>query len=326
MSIQELIRNGAGKFSGIFRTHPSRRERAENGVRYIRFGLLDDTGHKVRARGWDNCYFGPGEIPKGCRLMVRGRLKYDREHWVADIFQAEILPEDQASQPILAVAALQLDPRLQRIVTGLTLAPLRDFAGSVLSDPCIGPRFLMVPASRNHHHNFPGGLLQHSLECARIVASCPGFGRFEREVGIVAALLHDVAKIRTHQLDGRMTPMAWLVGHDNMTLEVLAGHLSALDRTCADAAHALRHIWSWLGERHPRRPSLIGIANLVSMADQLSCHLNVQQRAFDGRLDWMRIGELGGRRYFRPSPALRDIEIRPEVEHRPEPGENDKDE
>lgn len=322
MSIQELINRGAGIFSGIFRTNPSRRARSERGCPYLRFGLKDES-RNLRARGWDDQYSGPVEIPKGGLLRVTGYLKFEREHWVANIYRAELLPEAQPAQACLPAGGLQAEEEFRSLIGSLSLAPLRSFVQAVMMDPAIGPRFVRIPASRDHHHDYVGGLLDHSLECAQIVSGCSRWDRFEAEVGIVAALLHDAGKVWTFQLDGRKTPVGWLVGHDDLTLEVLASHLANLDRTCPDAAIALRHIWSWLGERTPRPHSPLAVAEMVLTADHLSCDLNIRRRAFNDAPEGWRIGRWGGRRYFRPCPALRTIEIEPEREN-PNPEEDEE--
>ncbi len=322
MSIQELIKRGAGIFSGIFRTHPSHRARSWRGGPYLRFGLKDES-RNLRARGWYGQYAGPAEIPKDGLLQVTGYLKFEREHWVANIFRAELLPEAQPAPACSPAGGLQAEEELRSLIASLNLIPLRSFVQAVMMDPAIGPRFFRAPASRDHHHDHVGGLLEHSLECAQIVSSCSRWDRFEAEVGIVAALLHDVGKVRTFQLDGRKTPVGWLVGHDDLTLEVLASHLANLNKTCLDAAIALRHIWSWLGERNPRPHSPLSVAEMVLAADHLSCDLNIRRRAFSDSPEGWRIGRWAGRRYFRPCPALRTIEIEPESEL-PGPEEDDE--
>ena len=52
--------------------------------------------------------------------------------------------------------------------------------------------FYTAPSSIDRHHNWRGGLAQHSLETCRLaLADC---GRATRESVIIAALLHDICK------------------------------------------------------------------------------------------------------------------------------------
>lgn len=58
--------------------------------------------------------------------------------------------------------------------------------------------FVSIPASKRHHHSYPRGLLTHSLQCALItmqnMSAMNELTQSEREVTLVAALLHDVGK------------------------------------------------------------------------------------------------------------------------------------
>lgn len=76
--------------------------------------------------------------------------------------------------------------------------------------------FDRAPAAQNHHHNFTGGLLLHTTEVLEIMVRLARFlpynnlnypkPDFSKEEVIVAAYLHDFAKIATYVED---SPNAW---------------------------------------------------------------------------------------------------------------------
>ena len=55
-----------------------------------------------------------------------------------------------------------------------------------------GVGFYTAPSSRDRHHNWRGGLAQHSLETCRLALA--DRGSVARESVIIAALLHDICK------------------------------------------------------------------------------------------------------------------------------------
>lgn len=66
-------------------------------------------------------------------------------------------------------------------------------------------QFLTEPAACNKHHNYPGGLLDHSICVADVVNNIYlqykliGVERFNRDIAIAGALLHDVGKLACYK-------------------------------------------------------------------------------------------------------------------------------
>ena len=67
-----------------------------------------------------------------------------------------------------------------------------------------GVGFYMAPSSVDRHHNWRGGLAQHSLETCRLALA--DMGNLPRESVIIAALLHDICKASRlyYGTDGRI--------------------------------------------------------------------------------------------------------------------------
>ena len=137
---------------------------------------------------------------------------------------------------------------------------------------------------------------------AEIVALLPFDLAQERELAIVAALFHDVAKIWTldHQL--HVTELGRLVSHDHLTLEACAPALADLESEWPDGALLLRHVWNSAspGARYgvdPRSP----VAHAVRLADRFSaerCHAGL---AFHDLSPSARHTTWRNRPFFRPS-------------------------
>jgi hypothetical protein len=176
---------------------------------------------------------------------------------------------------------------------------LKQFVGSVLSDTSIVFPFVSLPASRQHHHSAAGGLLDHSLECASIVSRSYEFPEYEIELATVAALFHDVGKIRTLRSVGKHASAGHVLDHDALTLEVLAPHLQRLDSICTDAGLGLRYLWTWRNHQHGYRPPLLTIAETLTAADRISSGLNRQQTAFSEHPEWHQFASLGEHNTFR---------------------------
>lgn len=84
---------------------------------------------------------------------------------------------------------------LRKEVQGLA-APVRHLCDYVLNDPA----FRTSPGGSKHHHNYPGGLLQHTYEVMSHAKFITGDFRFVRRGLLVPAIIwHDYHKTRDYR-------------------------------------------------------------------------------------------------------------------------------
>ena len=155
-------------------------------------------------------------------------------------------------------------------------------------------RFVSAPASMNGHHSYPGGLLDHAVDTAQIVARELATGRTscDPDTAMIAAVLHDLGKTLEYETNTLsngvkqvgLTTRGILVGHKLTGMDLItqaAARLRDLAATTAGgpvpvltddqmsalvhavtASHAPEHT----GLRSPITPE----ANLVAAADRMS--------------------------------------------------------
>jgi 3'-5' exoribonuclease len=121
---------------------------------------------------------------------------------------------------------------------------LADFLSHVLLQSNIGIRFIQCPASLNHHHNYAGGLIEHSVEVAEKFANETARTQRDRDLAVVAALLHDIGKTQTLTSDLQRSALGGSVDHDHLTLEICAPALKVLAAKHQGFANHLRHVWT----------------------------------------------------------------------------------
>jgi HD-GYP domain-containing protein (c-di-GMP phosphodiesterase class II) len=119
------------------------------------------------------------------------------------------------------LAAREAHAWLVQFIDTMQSPSLRTFMTGLLLDSAIGIPFIRSRASVKNHHNYPGGLLVHSVQMARMIeAMAKILGRNKDEILIaqVGALLHDLGKVRTV---GRQNPRPIsprLFRHESQTL------------------------------------------------------------------------------------------------------------
>lgn len=215
-------------------------------------------------------------------VHVSGHLRFRRDGAVADL---ECLQEtERQAEDIIRLIPQGLCPLpwllsfLEAIVERIQVPALKAFVLATLSDDTIAFPFVACPASFSYHHNYPGGLLRHSIECAQMVERYREFPAYRRDLGVVAALFHDIGKILTMTPQMRLTSLGATMDHDKLTLEVLAPHLRRLDAIWPGGGIDLRYLMTWRpGKRDSGLPKT-PLANAVLAADRISSGIDERSR------------------------------------------------
>lgn len=182
--------------------------------------------------------------------------------------------------------------QLFELVESLRVIPMRMFTRQVLMDMSLMTAFVSIPASKRHHHSFPGGLLMHSLESAlmtkQTVESLIDVSMKEKEVAVVAALFHDLGKVKTigstqHTSTGR------LIDHEQFTLMLLSEPLNILGEFWEQGAETLQYLLTWKESQGVCR---YVSGNAIKMADRLSTSASLRSMAFKDKPDYFHFAEL----------------------------------
>ncbi|MBN1142270.1 MAG: HD domain-containing protein [Deltaproteobacteria bacterium] len=264
--------NQAGPFEGCYRLRRPLVCHTRGGRPFVKM-VLEDLSGSIPAYIWG--LRDEAELPPDLSCVeVGGLIRMRRDGAVVDLEQ--VLPIPKPDEEVIRLMPRSLCPLpwqmpfLEKLIEGLQLSWLRRFVMEVLSEDALAFPFIGCPASLRHHHNYPGGLLQHSLECARIMERYVEFPPGEREIGMVGALFHDIGKIRTMTPGMKKTSLGAALDHDKLTLEVLAPYLARVDAVSPEGAAELRYVMTWRpGRQDPGIPKT-PLANAVLAADRVS--------------------------------------------------------
>ena len=143
-----------------------------------------------------------------------------------------------------------------------------------------------VSTAGSKHHSWSGGLAWHSLEVARDVArvmssSTPkqlNFTGTEYELGVIAALLHDVGKTVSYTEEGYCTERALTIGHELLGVELIRKPLDTLSAARPDLADAMTALLLSRTRFACSRYRLEAIREVVSKADRESAKRDTKPR------------------------------------------------
>ena len=160
---------------------------------------------------------------------------------------------------------------IQELIESLSISPLRLMVRRIFSDREVVARYWTTPASARHHHAFPGGLAAHSLEVALDLAGQSALDPHERELCIVAGLLHDIGKLWSYTPDMFLNTAGKAMGHELIGLSRLEGELKELERDWPEGAYALRVMLSGCGRMRQDGSMPSALVARLKAADQRSC-------------------------------------------------------
>ena len=187
---------------------------------YLQVKLGDSTG-SIWAKCWEKAedvaaLFEPGDVVriKGVVESFRGRLQLiiepDGVERVTETYDiADYMPRTSKDIDFLVGELVKMGESLEN-------GYLKRVVFSFLNDPNFVNSFKKVPAAKIHHHNYIGGLIEHTHS---VMALCETistlYPELDRDLLLAGAILHDVGKIATYEYAFRIdvTEEGGLVDH-----------------------------------------------------------------------------------------------------------------
>lgn len=155
-------------------------------------------------------------------------------------------------------------------------------------DPKFKEMFLSHSAAKTMHHNFVGGLLEHTVSVTKLCSYlADNYPVLDRDLLLTAAMFHDVGKLSEISAfpENDYTDAGQLLGHIYIGADWLSKRMDKLGGFTVKRKNELLHcILSHHGELEygsPKKPELAE-ALALSMADNLDAKLAGVTALFDG--------------------------------------------
>ncbi len=212
---------------GVFACTRKDRLQTRAGAPYLALELRDASG-AIAARIFRDADVLGGRFERGDLVRVAGRVERFRDQLQLDV-RAIARAEGADADPsrFLPVAYRDLD-ELDGFLESLA-GEVRDPAFAALLHALLDDRELRAawrraPCSRNGHHAYLGGLLEHTVAVATLaLETCQLHPRLDQHLLLTAALVHDLGKTRefTYGAEIGLTDEGRLLGHVELGLRLL---------------------------------------------------------------------------------------------------------
>jgi 3'-5' exoribonuclease len=258
---------------------------SNSGKPYINLSLRDRTG-QVECRVWDRAEeiakrFDRDDIVEatGSAIQYQGRIQLK----VQDVRRVEGEGDLSDFLPVTRKGIDLLWEELQRLVGGIADPDLSRLLRQVFPDPPAtetARRFRQAPGGKSMHHDYIGGLLEHTVSVAGICRFLSGhYEGVDADMLIAGALLHDIGKVGELSYEGAFdyTDEGRLLGHLYMGAEWVAAECARIEGFPADKTMLVKHmILSHHGELEygsPKRPKTLE-AILLHFAENMDSKAN----------------------------------------------------
>jgi 3'-5' exoribonuclease len=212
---------------GVFACTRKDRLMARSGSPYLALELRDATG-AIQARVFRDADVLGGRFERGDLVRVAGRVERFRDQLqleVRAIAKAEGEEADPAKfLPVAYRDVDELDGFLESLAGEVNDPPLRALLAALLGDAELRAQWRRAPCTRNGHHAYLGGLLEHTVAVGQLaLTACELHPRLDPNLLITAALVHDLGKTRefTYGAEIGLTDAGRLLGHMELGLRLL---------------------------------------------------------------------------------------------------------
>jgi 3'-5' exoribonuclease len=206
--------------TGLFACVRKDRLTTRTGSPYLALELRDRTG-SLSARAFQNADALAGTFERGDIVRVRGRVERFRDELTLEVSEISRAGDGDGIDPgrFLPTAYRDLDELdgfLEHLSGEVYDRAYGRLLAGLLGDPALRGDWRRAPCSRNGHHAYLGGLLEHTVAVATLAhETCQLHPGVNSDLLLTAALVHDLGRTRefTYGAELGITEEGRLLGH-----------------------------------------------------------------------------------------------------------------
>jgi 3'-5' exoribonuclease len=268
--------------TGHYSVKGKRLGKTRNGKPFLSITLGDRTG-EVEAKVWEKAEALSSVFKEGDILEVQGNAESYRGQVQIKLSNLTPLKEEIDEHIFLESSARDISEMMTALRDVLKIVKnvhLRGLIDRFLADREFVLLFKTAPAAKNFHHDYIGGLLEHTLSvCQMATRVAVQYPHLDEELLLTAAFFHDIGKTRELNLKLNIdyTDEGRLIGHVVLAVTMVDEKLRHLKDFPRELAARLKHlILSHHGQLEfgsPKRPKFLE-AFALNLIDDLDAKMN----------------------------------------------------
>lgn len=186
---------------------------------YIAMFLSDKTG-KVNSRLWQASQELYQSIPSEGFVAIRGKSELYQGSMQIVVNDVQVVEPEQVKlmdyMPRTDKNIGNMFEELKAILVDIQNQDMANLVQAFLNDNELMKQFCIAPAAMQMHHNYLGGLLEHTLNMANVAQVLfPLYPKIQKDLVLAAIFLHDIAKTQelSYKIGFGYTDRGQLLGH-----------------------------------------------------------------------------------------------------------------
>jgi len=190
---------------------------------------LGDASGEIDSVVWDNCNI-TGQLETGAVIGVLGDLGSFSGRLQITAKRIKVLEEDPGDYVKQAENLEGLKLHFIELLHSIEDPYLKPLLEQIFN-PAVREGFFRAPAAKRIHHNYPGGLLEHTCKAADLcLQMADAYPALNRDLLLSGTLLHDIGKIMEYKngFSPQYTMEGKLIGHIVIGSELLSREIAVL--------------------------------------------------------------------------------------------------
>jgi 3'-5' exoribonuclease len=216
---------------GVFACTRKDRLMTKSGAPYLALELRDRTG-TLPARAFRDADTLAGRFERGEVVRAVGRVERFRDELVLEV--AEIGRADRVDPAQFLPSAYrdldELDGFLEHLAGEVYDRGYRALLDALIADRAFRADFRRAPCTREGHHSYLGGLLEHTVAVTTMAHDlCQLHPRLNSDLLLTASIVHDLGRSRefTYGAEFGLSDEGRLLGHIQLGVQTLGAHPAA---------------------------------------------------------------------------------------------------
>ncbi|MBO8161200.1 MAG: HD domain-containing protein [Thermosipho sp. (in: Bacteria)] len=289
----------------------------KNGQKYLLLTFEDKTG-TLRAIDWFNAETNDSKVDIGDVVRTHGKIVIFEGRLQFNLLQDSpviVLKDDEYSYERFVNESKRSVDEIMNEIYDIIESVENKILKRLLeeffkNDKEFLEKFKNSPAGAKVHHNYVGGLAEHSSTVAKLVDGVvKNYPSLDRDLLITGALLHDIGKINDYKITSKgieVTTEGELIGHIVSGYEMIRRKLRKINAPEKISNRLLHMVLSHHGELEwgspvvPKTPEAYVLHMVENMDSKLNRIFSIKERELEGNPEksWSEYDPNLGRRFL----------------------------
>lgn len=279
------------KFTSIYLVKTKSQGTAKTGKEFFSINLQDKTGN-IEGKIWDINSSAINDFNVGDFVEINAEVNVYNNNKQLKIEKLRVCESDEYNSSDYFLTTKKdmkvLEKQLDDLINSISNAKYKKLLTNIfIKDKEFRERFLNHQGAKSVHHNFIGGLLEHTISVVNVALSiAKNYNDINVDLIITASLLHDIGKV--YEIEdypvNEYSDSGHLIGHIIIGYDIVSRTINEIGEfTEIEKNEVLHCILSHHGSLEfgsTKLPSLIE-AMIVSTADNVDAKIEIMRELID---------------------------------------------